>query len=176
MKFSLSTNWNARRHDDGEKLVDEIVALGFGALELGYHLTEELAAGVRRRTHAGVVTVDSVHAYCPVPIGAPHGYPELYLLASLDEDERAMAAILIGRTLAFASSMGARAVVLHAGRIFLNSFFSNLHTRTLVDVLEREGALEAERYQQVLAKARERAGQSNVPRLGPDTPLQKGGR
>jgi len=34
----------------------------------------------------------------------------------------------------------------------------------------------AERVKQALAKARERAGQSNVPRLGPDTPLQKGGR
>ena len=156
MKFSLSTNWNAQRHVDGEELVDEIVALGFGALELGYHMTEELAAGVRRRVQSGAVTADSVHAYCPVPIGAPHGYPELYLLASLDEDERAMASILIGRTLTFASSMGAQAVVLHAGRIFLNSFFGDLHTSTLVNVLEREGALDAEKYQRVLAKARRR--------------------
>ena len=156
MKFSLSTNWNAQRHEDGEKLVDEIVALGFGALELGYHMTEELAVGVRRRVQAGEVAVGSVHAYCPVPIGAPHGYPELYLLASLDEDERAMAAILIGKTLTFASSMGASAVVLHAGRIFLNSLFGNLHTQTLVDALEKEGSLEAERYQRILTKARRR--------------------
>ena len=156
MRFSLSTNWNAQRHEDGEKLVDEIVALGFGALELGYHMTEELAVGVRRRVQAGTVTVDSVHAYCPVPIGAPHGYPELYLLASLDEDERAMAAILIGKTLTFASTMGASAVVLHAGRVFLNSFFGNLHSQTLVDVLEKEGTLESERYQKVLTKARRR--------------------
>ena len=153
MKFSLSTNWNAQRHEEGERLVDEIAALGFGALELGYHMTEELAAGVRRRVQAGAVTVDSVHAYCPVPIGAPHGYPELYLLASLDEDERAMAAILIGRTLTFAASMGASAVVVHAGRVFLNSFFGDPGTRTLVDVLESEGAPDAERYQRALAKA-----------------------
>ena len=153
MKFSLSTNWNAQRHEEGERLVDEIAALGFGAVELGYHMTEELAAGVRRRVQAGAVTVDRVHAYCPVPIGAPHGYPELYLLASLDEDERALAAILIGRTLAFAASMGARAVVVHAGRVFLNSFFGDLGTRTLIDVLKREGAPDSERYQRALAKA-----------------------
>ena len=42
MKFSLSTNWNAQRHVDGEELVDEIVALGFGALELGYHMIDLL--------------------------------------------------------------------------------------------------------------------------------------
>ncbi len=153
MNFALSTNWNVRRHEAGEALVDEILALGFDALELGYHTTEELAAGVLRRVQSGAVRVDSIHAYCPVPVGAPHGYPELYLLASLDEDERAMASILIGRTLTFAASMGARAVVLHAGRIFLNSFFGELHTRTLVGALAEEGALEGPRYQRLLAKA-----------------------
>ena len=153
MRFSLSTNWNAGRHTDGGALVDEILALGFDALEMGYHLTEELVTGVRRRLQEGAVAVDSVHAYCPVPVGAPHGYPELYLLASLDEDERAMATILVGRTLAFAESMGARAVVLHAGRVFLKGFFSELNTRTLVDALEEEGTLEGERYQRLLAKA-----------------------
>jgi sugar phosphate isomerase/epimerase len=153
MKFALSTNWNVRRHEDGQAMVDEILALGFDALELGYHTTEELAAGVRRSVESGSVKVDSIHAYCPVPVGAPQGYPELYLLASLDEDERAMAAILIGRTLTFAASMGARAVVLHAGRIFLKSLFGELHTRTLVDALMEEGTLEGPKYQRLLAKA-----------------------
>ena len=156
MRFSLSTNWNVRRHTEGEALSDEILALGFDALELGYHTTEELAAGIRRRVQAGAVAVDSVHAYCPVPIGAPHGYPELYLLASRDEDERAMAAILIGRTLTFASSMGARAVVLHAGRIFLKTLFSDVNTRTLAETLGEEGSPEAPRYQRLLDKARRR--------------------
>jgi len=89
MRIALSTNWNTRRHVEGEAIADEILALGFDALELGYHTTEEIAEGVLRRVNSGAVTVDSVHAYCPVPVGAPHGYPELYLLASLDEDERA---------------------------------------------------------------------------------------
>ncbi len=156
MRFSLSTNWNARRHTEGEALTDEILALGFDALELGYHLTEDLAVGVRRRLNTGAMTVDSVHAYCPVPIGAPHGYPELYLLASQDDDERAMAKILIGRTLAFAASVGARAVVLHAGRIFLNAFFGDLGTRTLVESLDAENSVQAPGYQRLLAKARKR--------------------
>ena len=49
MRFSLSTNWNVRRHETGEALTDEILSLGFDALELGYHTTDELAAGIRRR-------------------------------------------------------------------------------------------------------------------------------
>jgi sugar phosphate isomerase/epimerase len=153
MKIALSTNWNVRRHEAGEAMVDEILALGFDALELGYHTTEEIAKGVLRRVQTGAVAVDSVHAYCPVPVGAPHGYPELYLLASLDDDDRAMASILIGRTLAFAASMGARALVLHAGRVFLKSFFSELNTHTLVEAREEAGEAESEKYQRLLAKA-----------------------
>ncbi|MCL1920596.1 MAG: sugar phosphate isomerase/epimerase [Kiritimatiellaeota bacterium] len=155
MRFSLSTNWNAARHADGEALVEEILSLGFDALELGYNTTEAHVEGIRRCVASGAVTADSVHSYCPVPISAPHGYPELYLLASLDDDDRAMATIMLGRTLEFAATMGARAVVLHAGRVFLDSrLFGSLSTRQLQDVLSEAGNDPASmRYQKVLEKA-----------------------
>ena len=155
MRFSLSTNWNASRHTSGEALVEEIVSLGFDALELGYNTTEAHVPGIRKHIESGAVTADSVHSYCPVPISAPHGYPELYLLASLNDDDRAMAAIMLGRTLDFAASMGARAVVLHAGRVFLDSWlFGSLGTRVLQDALsEDENNPKSERYQKMLAKA-----------------------
>jgi sugar phosphate isomerase/epimerase len=136
MRLALSTNWNARRHTEGEALVDEILSLGFDALELGYHTTEALAAGIKRRIASGAITVDSVHAYCPVPLSAPHGYPELHLLASEDEDDRAMAKILLGKTLDFAVSMGAHAVVLHAGRLLLKSWFRSYTTGTILELLD----------------------------------------
>jgi sugar phosphate isomerase/epimerase len=142
------------RHKGGGALVDEVLSLGFDALELGYHTTEEIADGIRRKVRAGEVTVGSVHAFCPVPVGAPHGYPELYLLASLDDDERAMAAILLGQTLAFAETMGAKAVVLHAGRVFLKSWLGDLSTDVLVETLEdADGRPEAPEVQRVLGKA-----------------------
>lgn len=157
MRIAISTNWNIDRHETGETLVDEILALGFDALELGYHMTEEIAVGVRRKMDAGEITVGSVHAFCPVPVSAPQGYPELYLLASLDDDERAMAAVLIGKTLAFAESMGAKAVVLHAGRIFLKSWFSELNTGTIVDALEDEdGGPGSLKVRRLLIKAENR--------------------
>jgi sugar phosphate isomerase/epimerase len=153
MRFALSTNWNARRHTEGEALVDEIVSLGFDALELGYHTTEALAEGILRRVTSGAIAVDSVHAYCPVPLSAPHGYPELYLLASTDDDERAMATILLKRTLEFASSMGARAMVLHAGRFRLKAWFKSYTTGTLVEALEdAEGDRAKPEFQKVMTK------------------------
>ena len=155
MRFSLSTNWNASRHSDGEAMAEEILALGFDALELGYNTAEAHVAGLKRCLASGAATADSVHSYCPVPISAPHGYPELYLLASLDDDERAMATLLLGRTLDFAASMGARAVVLHAGRVFLDSWlFGSLSTARLCDALDEAGRDPADAgYQSVLAKA-----------------------
>ena len=158
MRFSLSTNWNASRHADGERLVAEILELGFDALELGYNTTEQHVDGIKKLVKSGQVTVDSVHSYCPVPISAPHGYPELYLLASLDDDERAMATILLGQTLDLAESVGAHAVVLHAGRIFLDSWlFGSLGSGTLRNALEdSDNNPRSEYFQRVLAKSRRR--------------------
>jgi sugar phosphate isomerase/epimerase len=59
-----------------------------------------------------------------VPLSAPDGSPELYSLASLDENERAMARIYLLKTIDTASDMGAKSIVLHAGRIPLSTFFS----------------------------------------------------
>ena len=117
MDFALSTNWNSARHESGEALVDEAVALGFDGLELGYGFMPHLADGVQRRVAAGAITVGSVHAYCPVPIGAPGGHPELFLMADCREDMRRMAVIHLLETLVFAAYMGAKAVVAHAGRV-----------------------------------------------------------
>ena len=153
MKFSLSTNWNSKRIEDGSAIVDEALALGFDALELGYNLTEAQADQIKVRVEQGAISVDSVHCYCPVPIGAPHGYPELYLLASLDEDERVMARINIERCLDFTARMGARVVVLHAGRIFLRSLFRRFDTRVLADALIAEGGNDGERYLHLLERA-----------------------
>lgn len=152
MKIGISTNWNSKRHEGGNAIVDEALELGFDALELGYNLTKEQAAEIKTRSDIGDIAVDSVHCYCPVPIGAPHGYPELYLLASLDEDERVMARINIEQVLDFTADVGAKVMVLHAGRIFLDTLFSKLHTFTLADAIAAEGGNDGVRYTKLLKK------------------------
>jgi len=128
MDFYLSTNWNADRHATGEALVDEILALGFAGVEIGYQLSGPQAEGVRRRVASGALRIGSVHAYAPFPLSAPGGHPELYLLASCDEDERIMATLLMQKTLHFAAEIGARAVVTHAGRIPISPTSAELIT------------------------------------------------
>lgn len=122
MRLALSTNWCNRTIESGEEIADKAVSLGFDALELGFHTTPEQLDGFSKKLD--LIPVESVHAFCPVPVSAPSGSPELYSLASLDENERAMARIHLLRTVDTASSLGARTVVLHAGRADLASFFA----------------------------------------------------
>jgi len=122
VKFALSTNWCNRRLESGEAIADEALALGFDALELGFCTVAEQVPGIRSRLDE--MPVGSVHAFCPVPISAPQGHPELYQLASMDEGARAIARIHVRRNIEFAADIGASAVVLHAGRVPCRGFFS----------------------------------------------------
>ena len=117
MDFALSTCWFGNRQPSGEALVDQALELGFDGLELGYALRAASVPGIQARLAAGAIAVESVHSYCPVPDDAPYGHPELYSLDNLDEDARKIAVAKMLETLAFASSVGAKSVVVHAGRV-----------------------------------------------------------
>ncbi len=178
MRFALSTNWNNRHwaaHRDGSPyqdngatgranrpgepldgaaIADEAIALGFDALELGFRTTSEQVAGIRSRLDQ--MPVDSVHAYCPVPIGAPDGHPELHQLAHPDETERALARLLMRRTIACAAELGAKVVVVHAGYVDLDGFFVNCNVDALRHLLrDKDGKEDVTRpvYRRHLAKA-----------------------
>lgn len=127
MKIALSTNWCCGRTACGEEIADTAAELGFSALELGYNATRSEVEGIMRRGFP----VESVHAFCPVPLSAPCGYPELYLLASTDEPGRALARAFVSRNIEFAASVGARTMVLHAGRVSFSSFWKKMSSETL---------------------------------------------
>ena len=166
MKFSLSTNWCNRRMESGEEIADKALELGFEELELGYHTSHFQVRGFKARL--GQIPVGSVHAFCPVPISAPQGYPELYQLASFDENDRAIARVHVRKNVEFAAEMGADTVVLHAGRVICRGFFSSrdmkrrvVRGRKLVDVFKRE----LDQLVPLLEKYRVTLGLENLPYL-----------
>ena len=143
MKLSLSTNWCNRRIESGEEIADKAMELGFEELELGFHTTQEQVKGFKARLDR--IPVGSVHAFCPVPISAPQGYPELYPLASLDENERGLARVHVKKNIEFAAEMGADTVVLHAGRVMCRGFIRKWDIKRrvrrgkkLIEVFKRE--------------------------------------
>jgi sugar phosphate isomerase/epimerase len=117
MDFALTTRWNAGRHTRGESMITEILDLGFSRVELGYDLRIDLVPGVKAMVEQGAVQVDTVHNFCPVPVGAPKGHPELFTLAAVSRRERESAIAHTSRTIRFAAEIGARAVVVHAGNV-----------------------------------------------------------
>ena len=126
MRLALSTRWNAGRHQSGQAMIEEILALGFDRVELGYDLRAELIPGVRSMIESKAVRIDSVHNFCPVPVGAPRPHPELYTPASTDRREREYAVVHISRTLRFAAEMGAKVVVCHSGNVDMPKFSFDL--------------------------------------------------
>jgi len=166
MRFALSTNWNNVRLDDGAAIADEAIAMGFDALELGFRTMPEQLPGFKSRLDQ--IPVDSVHAYCPVPIGAPSGHPELHQLAHHDEDERALARLLLKQTIACAADLGAKVIVTHAGYVELDGFFSNLDSGVLRRLSKGpDGKQDVSRpaYVKALAKAHDRRKKRGVKLL-----------
>ena len=106
--------------------------------------------------------------FCPVPLSAPHGYPELYQLASFDDEGRKMASLQVRRNIEFAASVGADVLVLHAGRVMCRGWIKSrdILRRTkrgqkMCEVFKRE--LDA--LAPVLEKSRVTLGLENLPYL-----------
>lgn len=152
MKLSLSTNWCNRRYSSGEEIVDKALSLGIDELELGFHTSKEQVAGFKKCS--AKISIGSVHAFCPVPIGAPGGYPELYSLASFDESMRLLARTHVKKNIAFAAEMGADTLVLHAGRVAFSGLFEVLDSSVLRQTLEKSrGDTSARGYRKLLSSA-----------------------
>ncbi|HMP73646.1 MAG TPA: sugar phosphate isomerase/epimerase family protein [Kiritimatiellia bacterium] len=162
MEFAVSTHWNAYRHAHGEKLIDDILELGVRQVELGYDTRLDLVPGIRKRHAERAVDIVSLHAYCPVPMGAPRGHPELFTLASLDRHEREQALAYLRRTIEFAAELGAKVVVNHAGNVKMTHY-----SRDLMDLAYR-GEQFTERYERLkfkLIEKRERPARKQMAYL-----------
>ena len=143
-------------------MLDEICSLGFDTVELGYGLTQTQADGVAKWISSGRIKVSSVHAFCPASIPGKSG-PELYSLCDPDDFKKGKHGInAVKATADFAASVGAKAVVLHAGRVPIYR-----HIRKLTD-LAHDGLLGTPSHQKQLAKImtkRDRYAQPNFDTL-----------
>jgi len=117
--FSLSTSWNSFKHDSGSDLVNEIKAIGFDTIELNFALTGLMVKDILAMSQRSEIKVSSLHNICPLPeeIDRDEASPDFYSLASSDSEERALAIDAAKNTIRYARMFGARAVVLHAGRV-----------------------------------------------------------
>lgn len=117
MNLALSTRWNATRHVSGQKLIEEILELGFSCIELGYDLRMDLVPGVIEMLRCNNVAIVSLHNFCPLPVGAARAHPEIYTFTDDHPRMREYAVEHTTRTLRFAAEVGAKTVIAHAGYV-----------------------------------------------------------
>jgi len=108
----LSTMWLQQRFDHLNDFFAAGRAMGFRQFEPGAVVTPSMLEGVV----PGQQLIPSVHAPCP-NIRHVSGQGADKLLASTDEAERTWAVYRTKATIDLAVYLGARAVVLHAGRV-----------------------------------------------------------
>ncbi|MDD5097042.1 MAG: TIM barrel protein [Candidatus Omnitrophica bacterium] len=141
MAVAISTSWNAYRFNDGQKLLFEISQLGFKAIELSFNLTSEMVGQIAAAADKSGIQITSLHNYCPIPEGLSRetALPDCYSLASLDEAQRGLALKFSKRSIDTASSLNAKAVVLHLGRVQMPDYtrqLINLYNQGLKDQAE----------------------------------------
>lgn len=138
--FSLSTSWNSHRHTTGRGIIDEIKDAGFDTVELNFALTESMVEEILALKESGAIKVSSLHNICPLPpeIAPERASPDYYSLSSPEETERRRAVKAAENTLIYAKRLGARAVVLHAGRIEMKD-----RTRELAAAKDEPGRFES---------------------------------
>ena len=144
--LSLSTSWNSHRHRTGRGIIDEIKSIGFDTVELNFALTQSVVEEILSLKDLGQIKVSSLHNICPLPpeIAPERASPDYYSLSSSDETERRRAVKAAEKTLIYAKRFGARAVVLHAGRVDMKD-----RTRDLASMRDEPGRFESLRTEMV---------------------------
>jgi len=98
-------------------MLEEIRELGFSRVELSHGVPVTLIPGILRAVDEGVMTVGSVHNFCPLPSEVDRAAPNLFQpSAGSGLESRAWLRHSL-RTLEFAKRVGASHVVMHSGSV-----------------------------------------------------------
>lgn len=153
--YSLSTSWNSPSCTSGFDIIKQIKAMGFDTVELDWALEKKTVDEILSMKDAGEIRISSLHNVCPLPGGVTpdKATPDYYCLSSPDEEERGMAVKAACNTIDYAKRSGARAVVLHMGRVYINE-----HMKELASLIRKKERFEELRGEMIKERLKNRAG------------------
>jgi sugar phosphate isomerase/epimerase len=138
-------------------MLQEILDLGFEHIELGHGIRLSLMEGIQRYYDAGKVHFSTLHNFCPLPVEITRPAPDCYQFSSHREQERERAVKLSFQTIEFAKRLGAGLVVLHLGRVPIDTYTDKLIT------MAEAGELNSRKYVKIkLDAVREREKKAPV--------------
>ena len=115
--ISFSTCWNSNRHTEGASVINEIIGMGFGSIELSHGLKISLLPDIHDALEKGIIEVSGVHNFYPSPVEIMIDAPDCYEFTSHRAYDRKRALDLTLKTLENAASIGAHYAVIHMGRV-----------------------------------------------------------
>jgi len=114
--IGLSTAWRSGQVKDAKELLSQFEEMGIKVLELDYRISEGTFEKMLPRLKKSF-TVLSIHNFFPIPSILNEGSGDAFLLSSPDEEERRRAVRHTKKTIKIAQELGAKAVVLHLGKV-----------------------------------------------------------
>lgn len=115
--LAFSTCWNNSRHADGEKMIEEIVNLGFNHIELSHGMTIAKLPGIRRAFKRGLFKCCGVHNSFPAPVEVMIDAPDAYPYTSHRPADRQRALDMTLQSMETTAEFGAQYLVLHMGSV-----------------------------------------------------------
>jgi sugar phosphate isomerase/epimerase len=98
-------------------MLKEMAALGFERAELSHGIRISLVPGILKAVEEAVISIGSVHNFCPLPMGAFQAAPNFFQPSSADSREREQWLRQTKRTIDFAVQVGASLAVCHLGSV-----------------------------------------------------------
>ncbi|MCK4647922.1 hypothetical protein KAT51_00220, partial [bacterium] len=123
--IGLSTAWRSGQIKEGRKLLSQFEEIGIKVLELDYRISKETFKEILPSLKK-TFSVISIHNFFPVPDILSEGSGDAFLLSSPDEGERGKAIKYTKKTIEIAQELEAKAVVLHLGKVEMDSKAENL--------------------------------------------------
>jgi sugar phosphate isomerase/epimerase len=157
---TLSTMWGLGRFADLDQFFLAGARLGFRGFELNHQVDSPMLHSLELDGHR----VKGVHAPCPADIPPATVRARNWLVTSLDEDGRRQGVVAIQRSIDLAHSLGAKLVVVHAGRVDVDA---NLEARLWA--LYENGQAETAEYEaliEYLIAARAEQAPANLESAG----------